>query len=247
MKELYNLNQGVNQIKIPTLNKNIKVSDYSGLKKNNDMFEIMKKENIENIAIEPNWGNFRNNSLTSVLYFYSSQNVSRETFLFKLYPNSEINFFLHENKNLYCYLFQKNETNVQVNVKYYNSKYDRFFEHSISDKKYECLEIIDGTIADSGNSEITIKDIAWINQGRITVKSDKDFSVAIYYIDGFGNESEKIYQAPSNSSSSDFQSFSFNDFATEYVVPISHGIKVRIENDGTGVATVESYLELFGG
>jgi len=249
MNKKYDLTQGINFIEIPVINqkrmsniqKMIKELDE---KSNNYTIEKL----FENEVVTPNLLNIKNPSNDCVLYFSSRKDVSRVNYDFKVFPKQEINYYFHENKYLYCYVTQLNNS-ISIDINWLYSK-DIKNNNGIDKNqiKYECLKIFSGEVIASGDTSWSdyIDKIDWSRYMNLIINTNKNYDLYVKrkngldiiayentLVSGAGATSANLclFYIPSNTSS---------------IASLGHSLSFGVKNnDVADDMTVSMYGEFF--
>ena len=250
MNKKYSLSEGLNFIEIPLLNEK-KLSNFQKIIK-----DIDKESNnyslehlFENVVLTPNFLNIKNPSMESVLYFSSRKDVSRTIYDFRVFPGQEVEYYLHENKHLWCYVHQiTNNFSIDINFRYSNNIKNNMGidENQV---KYETLKIFDGEVIAHGVTTYSsyIDKIEWSRYMNIIVNTNKNYDLYVRRKTGSGiiaYENTLISGAGATSVNACLFYIPSN---TDSINSIGHSLSLGIKNnDGADDLTASLYIELFG-
>lgn len=249
MNKKYSISQGINFIEIPIINQKRMTNMQKMIK---DLDENSNNYTIErlfdNEVVSPNLINIKNPSTSQILFFSTRSDINRLNYDFRVFPKQEIDYYIHENKMLYCFVtYLPSNLDIDINFNYVpksspNVGIDK------KQSKYECLKIFSGEVIGSGATTWSdiIEKIDWSRYMNLIINTNKNYDLYIRrknalditayentLVSGAGATSANLclFYIPSNTAS---------------VASLGHSIIFGIKNnDGADDMTVSLYAEFF--
>lgn len=249
----YNIVQGVNFIKIPDLNikrlSNIQ-NIIKGIDENEDNFYL--KRVFDDQVVIPNLVNIKNPSRDSVLYFSNRDDVSRQNYDFRVFPKQEINYYFHENKQLYCYLTQLNVSslNIDINWNYNYEKNIPFLnDFDKNQVKYECLKIFEDEVISDGVTtwSSNYPGCNWVRYFNLAIKTNQNYDLDIKRKNGLDIETYQSSLISGAGATSVYASLFYIPSNTASIQSLMENFSFGITNNSGGAdLTASLYIEMFG-
>lgn len=251
MNVKYDLVQGINFLKIPTLNIK-KISDTQEMIKNvvNEKDRgFFIKTLFENITKEPNFVNIKNPSRDTVIFFSSRKDVSREIWDFRLFPKQEINYYLHEPKYLHCYVTQLNNSiSLDLNWDYVKAiKNNESIDNN--QLKYECLKIFEDEVIANGVTTWSdyFASCNWCRYFNLAVKTNQNYDLYIRRKNGLDIGTYESTLISGAGATSVYASLFYIPSNTASIQSIMENFSFGLKNNSGGAdLTASLYIEMFG-